>query len=233
MEWRSGPYLLVGLGNPGSSYENNRHNIGFMALDRIAQSCVASGNWRSRFKGDFAEGRVGSDKLYLLKPHTYMNNSGEAVREAAQFYKLSPEQIIVFHDDLDLDPARIKVKQGGGHGGHNGLRSIDAHLTPNYWRVRLGIGHPGDKNLVHNWVLGNFIKDDADWRDPLLDAIARQLPTLIAGDRARFCEKIRSDSTQPSAPKPEAPTQPPAPKATPRKAASPFDKLKSLLGDKN
>jgi PTH1 family peptidyl-tRNA hydrolase len=164
--------LWVGLGNPEPGMARNRHNIGFMAVDAIA-SRHGFTPWRLRFKGLYAEGRVGNAKVLLLKPMTYMNLSGEAVQAAASFYKIEPEQITAFHDELDLAPGKVRVKKGGGNAGHNGLRSMDRHLgTVEYWRVRLGIGHPGDKALVTGHVLGDFSKSDKDWLEPLLDALA-------------------------------------------------------------
>ena len=164
--------LWVGLGNPEPGMARNRHNIGFMAVDAIA-SRHGFAPWRPRFKGLYAEGRIGGAKLLLLKPMTYMNLSGESVQEAASFYKIQPADITAFHDELDLAPGKVRVKKGGGNAGHNGLRSMDKHLsTPDYWRVRLGIGHPGDKARVTGHVLGDFSKTDKDWLDPLLDELA-------------------------------------------------------------
>src|SRR5210317_1683475 len=143
--------LIVGLGNPGAKYARNRHNIGFMAVDRIA-SDHGFGPWKPKFQGQIAEGRLGREKVLLLKPETFMNKSGQSVGEAMRFYKLEPEDVIVIHDELDLAPGKVRVKQGGGHAGHNGLRSIHAHIGENYARVRLGIGHPGRKDLVAHYV---------------------------------------------------------------------------------
>ena len=153
--------LWVGLGNPGAQYARNRHNIGFMAVDAIAVA-HGFGPWRAKFQGQLAEGRIGGQKLLLLKPETYMNLSGDAVRAALGFYKLTPADLTVFHDELDLPAGKLRLKAGGGHAGHNGLRSIDAHVGPDFQRVRLGIGHPGDKHLVSPHVLGDFAKADAD-----------------------------------------------------------------------
>jgi PTH1 family peptidyl-tRNA hydrolase len=173
--------LWVGLGNPERGMALNRHNIGFMALDMIADRHGFS-PWRQRFKGLVAEGHVGGIKVLGLKPLTYMNVSGESVQAAAAFFKIAPEDIVAFHDELDLAPGKVRVKKGGGAAGHNGLRSMDRMLgTQDYWRVRLGIGHPGDKARVHGHVLGNFSKEDEDWLTTLLAALADAAPLLAAG----------------------------------------------------
>jgi peptidyl-tRNA hydrolase, PTH1 family len=174
--------LFVGLGNPGAKYAGNRHNIGFMAVDRIAADHGFSA-WRRAFKGLVAEGRLGSVRVILLKPETFMNLSGESVRAAADFYKLGPEAVTVFHDELDLAPGKCRVKQGGGHAGHNGLRSIHAHLGMEYGRVRLGIGHPGHKDAVAGYVLHDFAKADADWLDDLMRGISDGAEALAEGMR--------------------------------------------------
>ncbi len=174
--------LWVGLGNPEPGMARNRHNIGFMALDVIAERHRFS-PWRQRFKGLTADGMIGGQKILLLKPMTYMNNSGESVQAAAAFFKLPTEAIAAFHDELDLAPGKLRVKKGGGAAGHNGLRSMDRMLgSPEYWRVRLGIGHPGDKARVLSYVLGDFGKDDRAWLIALLDAVADAAP-LLAGDK--------------------------------------------------
>jgi len=174
--------LWVGLGNPEPGMARNRHNIGFMALDVIADRHRFS-PWRQRFKGMTADGTIGGQKVLLLKPMTYMNSSGESVQAAAAFFKLPTEAITAFHDELDLAPGKLRVKKGGGAAGHNGLRSMDRMLgSPEYWRVRLGIGHPGDKARVLSYVLGDFGKDDRDWLIALLDAVADAAP-LLAGDK--------------------------------------------------
>lgn len=177
--------LFVGLGNPGSQYAGNRHNIGFMALDRIAAD-HGFGPWRAKFQGQITEGRLGRDKVLLLKPETFMNLSGQSVRAAVDFYKLTPGDVTVFHDELDLAPGKCRVKSGGGHAGHNGLRSIHGHLGPDYQRVRLGIGHPGRKELVSGYVLHDFAKADQDWLDDLLRGLSDGAPALADGDAARF-----------------------------------------------
>ncbi|MEX1147742.1 MAG: aminoacyl-tRNA hydrolase [Sphingomonadales bacterium] len=169
--------LLVGLGNPGPQYAGNRHNIGFMAVDAIIRRHSFSPP-REKFTAFVSEGRFGSLRVTVLKPLTFMNRSGQAVGEAMRFFKLTPADIIIFHDDLDLGPGKVRVKQGGGHGGHNGLRSLDAHIGKDYWRVRLGIGHPGHRDRVTSHVLGDFAKADADWLGRMLDAMADAAPTL-------------------------------------------------------
>ena len=181
--------LFVGLGNPGGQYARNRHNIGFMAVDRIAEDHGFS-PWRSRFRGELAEGRLGTEKVALLKPGTFMNLSGESVAEAARFWKLAPSDIIVFHDELDLAPGRLKVKQGGGHAGHNGLRSIHQHLGEAYGRVRMGIGHPGHKDRVSGYVLHDFAKADQDWLDDLLRGVSDGAAALAEGDSGRFMNAV-------------------------------------------
>ncbi len=181
--------VFVGLGNPGAKYANNRHNIGFMALDRIADD-HGFGPWRSKFQGLVSEGRFGSQKVLLLKPETFMNKSGQSVGEAVRFHKVPLEDVVVFHDELDLAPGKCRVKQGGGHAGHNGLRSIHAHLSEGYGRVRLGIGHPGHKDAVPGYVLRDFPKADADWLDDLLRGISDGAAALAEGDTGRFMNAV-------------------------------------------
>ncbi|MBP2311216.1 aminoacyl-tRNA hydrolase [Azospirillum soli] len=188
--------LLVGLGNPGAEYARNRHNIGFMAVEEIARRHGFS-PWRKRFQGQTAEGTVGGDKVLALEPLTYMNVSGQSVVAALQFFKLKPENIVVIHDELDLPPGKIRVKKGGGHGGHNGLRSIDSHIGKEYWRIRLGIGHPGDKNQVSGYVLHDFAKADQSWLDPLIDAVADAFPLMAQGQPENFMNKVTL-ATQPA-----------------------------------
>ena len=177
--------LFVGLGNPGAKYAGHRHNIGFMAVDAIASEHGFPA-WRSKFQAEITDGRVGGERVLLMKPQTYMNNSGQAVGEAMRFLKLSPAEVTVFHDELDLAPGKLRVKTGGGHAGHNGLRSLHQHIGGDYRRVRLGIGHPGAKELVTGYVLHDFARADRDWLDPLLDGIARATVKLAAGDGAGF-----------------------------------------------
>jgi len=182
--------LFVGLGNPGAKYARHRHNVGFMAVERIAER-HGFGPWRRRFQGNAAEGELDGSKILLLKPDTYMNESGRAVGEAARFLKLGTSDIVVFHDELDLLPGKLKVKTGGGNAGHNGLRSITAHLDNEYVRVRIGIGHPGVKELVQAWVLHDFSRaDHQDWLDALLDAVADAAPRLAADDAQRFLTDV-------------------------------------------
>lgn len=181
--------LLVGLGNPGSRYARNRHNIGFMALDEIIRRQNLAGR-RSRFRSEVVEGAIGSEKVLAMKPQTFMNRSGEAVGEAARFFKLTPEQIIVFHDELDLAPGKLRVKKGGGNAGHNGLRSIASHIGNDFWRVRLGIGRPGDKALVHGYVLSDFGKDDGGTAAALCEAVGEEIPRLLEGDHEAFMSRV-------------------------------------------
>jgi PTH1 family peptidyl-tRNA hydrolase len=185
--------LLVGLGNPGAGYANNRHNIGFMALDAIVARHSFS-PWRKRFQGETAEAQIGPEKVLALKPGTYMNLSGQAVGEAMRFFKLAPENVIVFYDEIELEPGKVRVKKAGGSAGHNGIKSIDAHIGPDYWRVRIGIGHPG-KEHVHGHVLSDFGKGDAGWLELLLEAIAEGAPGLAVelrgnGDGNRFMTRV-------------------------------------------
>lgn len=210
--------LWVGLGNPGAQYAHNRHNIGFMAVDRIAAD-HGFGPWRSKFQGQVSEGILAGEKISLLKPGTFMNLSGQSVAEAARFHKIDPADITVFHDEIDLAPARIKFKSGGGHAGHNGLRSIHAHLDQGYDRVRLGVGHPGHKDAVPGYVLKDFAKSDADWLDAILHGISDGAAALASGEAAKFLNSValRLTPPRPSAPKPatRAPVQPPAPELAP------------------
>ncbi|MBX2804689.1 MAG: aminoacyl-tRNA hydrolase [Hyphomicrobiales bacterium] len=219
--------VLVGLGNPGGKYENNRHNVGFMAIDAIARQYGAV-QWRQRFHGQASEVDINRVRYLLLKPATYMNESGRAVCEATRFYKVSPADVIVFHDELDLEPGKLRAKFGGGHAGHNGLKSITAHIGNDYQRIRIGIGHPGQRELVSPYVLSDFAKADRGWLEPMLDAIAAAIPHLVAGDDPKFLNEVARtmrpapvsrradpvDARQPAAAEPEtAPAkQDPAPK---------------------
>jgi len=181
--------LWVGLGNPGAQYAGNRHNIGFMALDRVAAD-HGFGPWSTRFKGLTAEGRLGGDKVLLLKPQTFMNLSGQSVQAAAAFYKIDTNAITVFHDELDLAPGKCRLKSGGGAAGHNGLRSMIQHLGEGFQRVRLGIGHPGHKDRVAGFVLHDFAKSDSDWLDDLMRGLSDGAPALASGDSARFLNAV-------------------------------------------
>jgi PTH1 family peptidyl-tRNA hydrolase len=180
--------LIVGLGNPGARYARNRHNIGFMAVERIAE-LHRFGPFRARFQGLISEGTIGQKRVALLMPQTFMNESGRSVGEAMRFHKLDLSAIVVMHDELDLAPAKVRVKVGGGAAGHNGLRSITAHIGNDYKRVRLGIGHPGDKALVLNFVLGDFAKSEMPWVEAVCDAVARAADLLVAGQDASFQNK--------------------------------------------
>ena len=182
--------LWVGLGNPEPAMGRQRHNIGFMAVDAIAGR-HGFAPWRRRFKGLVSEGQVAGTKILLLKPLTYMNDSGASVQAASGFFKFAPDGITAFHDELDLAPGRLRVKRGGGAAGHNGLRSMDRMLgTPDYWRIRLGIGHPGHKDRVTGYVLGDFSRDDQTWLAPFLDAVAADASLLAAGRDADFMTRI-------------------------------------------
>lgn len=192
--------LVVGLGNPGPEHANNRHNIGFMAVDGIVRRHGFSAP-RGRFSGALCEGRIGGEKVLVLKPGTFMNRSGDSVGAAARFFKLAPERVLVFHDELDLAPGKVRVKRGGGTAGHNGLRSIAAAIGPDFGRVRIGIGHPGDRDLVTAYVLHDFAKADRDWIVPLIDAIAEAMPLLVAGDDAAFMTRVALLAPPPGAKK--------------------------------
>jgi peptidyl-tRNA hydrolase, PTH1 family len=200
--------LIAGLGNPGPQYARNRHNVGFMAADAIARRHSFSG-FSKKFRGEIAEGTLAGDKVLLLKPMTFMNLSGDSVGEAMRFYKLSPADIIVIHDELDLAPGKLRLKIGGGNGGHNGLKSIDAHCGKDYKRLRIGIGHPGHKDRVNSHVLGDFAKSDQEWLEPLLDAIADHAELMARGDDAGFLNKIAlaTGSAAPGPAEPEKKTE--------------------------
>ncbi len=207
--------IFVGLGNPGAKYAGNRHNIGFMALDRIAED-HGFGPWKAKFQGQLTEGRLGSERVLLLKPETFMNLSGQSVGEAMRFYKLEPGDVTVFHDELDLAPGKVRVKMGGGHAGHNGLRSIHQHIGEAYQRVRLGIGHPGHKDRVAGYVLSDFAKAEADMLDDVLRGLSDGAPHLAAGDAGKLQNAValrvapaRSSKTAPAAkPAPEPEPEP-------------------------
>jgi PTH1 family peptidyl-tRNA hydrolase len=195
--------LLVGLGNPGPEHAGNRHNVGFMAVDEIARR-HGFGPWRARFQGLVAEGRLGRGRALALKPLTFYNGSGAAAGEAARFYKVPPTDVVAFHDEIDLMPGKLRMKQGGGTAGNNGIRSLSAHLGPEFRRCRLGVGHPGEPELVVTWVLHDFAKADHAWLDPLLDAIGKAAPLLTEGNDAAFASKVALQ-LQPPRPKKPAP----------------------------
>lgn len=208
--------LLAGLGNPGPKYAGNRHNIGFMAVDRIAAD-HGFAPWRGKFQSSISEGRLGSQKVLLIKPETFMNTSGQPVGDAMRFYKLEPEDVVVFHDELDLAPGKCRVKQGGGHAGHNGLRSLHQHIGDTYGRVRLGIGHPGHKDRVSGYVLSDFAKSEQDWLDDLLRGISDGAIDLAAGRNDKFLNAVslrtappRSSKSLPKARPSERTEEPPA-----------------------
>ncbi len=196
--------IIAGLGNPGAKYEKNRHNIGFMAADEIARRW-RFGPERAKFQSIISEGEVEGTKVLLMKPQTYMNDSGRAVGEAARFYKVAPENVIVFHDEIDLAPGRFRMKKGGGAAGQNGVRSMISQLGPDFRRARMGVGHPGEAHLVHGHVLSDFHKADRPWLDALLAACADALPFAIAGDDERYQGEVMRLA--------------PAPKFSPRQAA--------------
>ncbi|KIN73570.1 aminoacyl-tRNA hydrolase [Sulfitobacter guttiformis] len=202
--------LIVGLGNPGAKYARNRHNIGFMAVEQIAADHDFA-PWKGKFQGSLAEGRFGSTRAVLLRPETFMNKSGDSLVAAMRFYKIEPQDVIVFHDELDLAPGKVKFKMGGGHAGHNGLRSIHSHLGADYGRVRLGIGHPGHKDRVAGYVLSDFAKSEADWLDDVLRGISDGAAHLAAGDPAKFMNAV---ALRVAPPRPSTGTRPPV-KAAP------------------
>jgi PTH1 family peptidyl-tRNA hydrolase len=226
--------LLIGLGNPGDAYARHRHNVGFMALDRIAARHRLP-PWRKRFRGLFCEGSLGGHRVVLLKPQTFMNDSGRSAGEVLRFFKIAVGDVIAFHDELDLAAGKIRIKRGGGNAGHNGLRSLSAHIGNDYLRVRIGIGHPGAKELVERYVLSDFAKADQAWLEPLLDAIAEAAPTLAADNEARF----QNDVARALAGVAKEPSQrgegvePAAPRAAgldaPRSAAKPVSALAASL----
>ncbi|MEM9967614.1 MAG: aminoacyl-tRNA hydrolase [Pseudomonadota bacterium] len=228
--------LLVGLGNPGAKYARNRHNIGFMALDRIASDHDFA-PWRAKHQGTVSEGRLNGGRAILLKPETFMNNSGQSVQAAIRFYKLEPADLIVLHDEIDLEPGKVKYKTGGGHAGHNGLRSVHAHIGSGYARIRLGVGHPGHKDAVPGYVLRDFPKAEEPWLDEVLGGVSEGIPHLINDDSAQFLNAValrvspprsgtgqyRTNKTKPAnaAQKPEQTK----PQETPAPVKSPLQKL--------
>jgi len=185
--------LFVGLGNPGGQYAFNRHNVGFMAVDVMAAAHGFS-PWRTRFQGLTCEGRLGGEQVLLLKPQTFMNESGRSAGEAARFYKVPVGDIVVFHDELDLAPGKVRVKIGGGVAGHNGLKSLTAHLGNDYMRVRIGIGHPGHRERVIGHVMRDFAKADMEWLEPVLDAMSDAAPVLAKGEKDRFQTQVAHET---------------------------------------
>lgn len=218
--------LFIGLGNPGVKHAQNRHNVGFMAVDTIARDHGFS-PWRIKFSSEIAEGRLGAEKVVLVKPQTFMNRSGQAVGEVLRFYKLEPSDITVFHDEIDLAPGKCRVKDGGGHAGHNGLRSIHDHIGPHYSRVRIGVGHPGHKDRVAGYVLHDFAAADSDWLDALLNGISDGAEALASGEGARFANAVALRVTPKRAlvARPDAP----APQNEPETPAAQKSRLRQLL----
>ncbi len=209
--------LFVGLGNPGAKYARNRHNVGYMAVERIAAR-HDFGSWRRRFHGETAETSLGGERVVLLKPTTFMNDSGQSVGEAQRFLKIALDDVYVFHDEIDLAPGKLKVKTGGGNAGHNGLRSISAHIGNEYQRVRIGVGHPGVKDAVAHYVLHDFAKVEYEWLEPLLDAIAASAPYLARGDAARFLSHVAQELRT------EAPAKEPPPERVRKETEAPAKK---------
>ncbi|WP_319545208.1 aminoacyl-tRNA hydrolase [Ruegeria conchae] len=217
--------LFVGLGNPGQKYARNRHNIGFMALERIAED-HGFGPWKSKFQAEIAEGRLGGQKVLLVKPQTFMNRSGQSVGEAMRFYKLDSTDVTVFHDELDLAPGKVRVKAGGGHAGHNGLRSIHEHISPAYDRVRLGIGHPGRKEMVSPYVLSDFAKADADWLDSVLRGVSDGAHYLADDESGKFMNAVALRTAPPRSSKQSG--KPESPPKTSAEAASVPDERSAM-----
>lgn len=236
-------HIIAGLGNPGRKYENYRHNVGFMAADAIARRHSFS-PWSKKFNAEIAEGRLGGEKAVLIKPQTYMNLSGQAVGEALRFFKLDAADLTVLYDELDLAPGKLRIKTGGGAGGHNGIKSLDSHCGKDYHRVRIGIGHPGDKARVNNHVLGDFAKADHQWLDPMLDAIAGNADLLVAGDHSTFMNKVslaipandKPDAKKPAAAKGQShirQARPKQPSVKPPETGPMAAMLKKLFGGKD
>jgi len=211
--------LIVGLGNPGAKYARNRHNVGFMALDMIV-SDHGFGPWKQKFQGLVTEGRFGSDRAVFLKPETFMNNSGQSVAAAMKFHKIDAEDVVVFHDELDLAPGKIRFKMSGGHAGHNGLRSIHAHIGTDYGRIRMGVGHPGHKDRVAGFVLSDFAKAEQDWLDDVLRGCADGAPSLAAGDPPKFMNAV---ALRVAPPRPSTGKRPPEKVVTERPKKKPVE----------
>ncbi|MFN7103714.1 MAG: aminoacyl-tRNA hydrolase [Pseudorhizobium sp.] len=204
--------IIVGLGNPGTQYAGNRHNIGFMAVDEISRR-PGFAPWSKKFKALISEGEIAGEKVLLMKPQTFMNVSGESVGEAMRFYKLGPENIVAVYDELDLLPGKARIKTGGGHGGHNGIKSLDAHCGKEYRRLRLGIGHPGHKDRVQGHVLGDFAKSDRDWLEPLLAALADNAEMLVKGEDSQLLNKLALATGTKADDEPAKPSKTPKPAA--------------------
>lgn len=223
--------LFVGLGNPGAKYAGNRHNVGFMAVDRIAAD-HGFAPFRARFQGEVSEGRLGVERVVLLKPSTFMNLSGQSVGEAMRYFKLEPADVVVFHDELDLAPGKVRLKAGGGHAGHNGLRSIHGHIGEAYARVRIGIGHPGHKDRVATYVLSDFAKAEGAMLDDLLSGLSDGAPALATDDSAKFLNAVALKTAPPrsstGAGKPAAAPEA-APQAAQPDAAAPATLMQRLL----
>ena len=218
--------LFVGLGNPGAKHAHNRHNVGYMAVDRIAADHGFT-PWRKKFDGQISEAKLGDENIILLKPETFMNLSGESVGKTLRFFKLDTTDATVFHDEIDLAPGKCRLKDGGGHAGHNGLRSLHQHIGPHYSRVRIGVGHPGHMDRVAGYVLHDFAKADQDWLADLLRGVSDGAPDLAAGDAGRFMNAVARRLTPARASKPAnpAPLNKPAPHPEPAETRSPLQKL--------
>lgn len=215
--------MFVGLGNPGGKYAGNRHNIGFMAVERIAED-HGFAPWRGKFQGKVSEGVLGREKVILLKPDTFMNLSGQSVGEAMRFYKLTPADVVVFHDELDLAPGKVRVKTGGGHAGHNGLRSIHQHIGADYDRVRMGIGHPGHKDRVAGYVLSDFAKAELGWLDDVIRGCSDGAPELAVGDGGKFSNAV---ALRVAPPRPSTGKKPPADAKAIKADPTPYDDTRS------
>lgn len=184
--------LFVGLGNPGSGYANNRHNLGFVTVDALVDR-YKFGSWRSKFQGLISEGRLGTDKVIVFKPMTFMNESGRSLKELITFHKTDLDDVLVFFDEIELAPGKVRVKKSGGHAGHNGIRSLISHIGVDFWRVRMGVGHPGNKDRVSGYVLQDFSKSDRKWVDALVKATVEAVPLLLEGDHNRFMTDVAND----------------------------------------
>ena len=185
--------IIVGLGNPGPKYKNNRHNVGFMALDEISSQNPTFGPWKSRFQALTSEGNINERKVLLVKPMTFMNDSGQAVGEAARFYKVAAEDVLIIYDEIDLNPGKFRIRSSGSSGGHNGIRSIISHIGENFHRIRIGVGHPGQKDMVYQYVLSDFAKTDYDWLKPILATIGKNIEVLTDGNYAQLSGLVNQE----------------------------------------